>query len=124
MAYNGNLQSVPGLTASADLSAHQFKFMTIGATGAALNTTSGGAVDGVLQDKPGALGEACEVAYAGVSKVEAGAAVSAGALVMSDAAGLAIAHTTTNHAVGRAITAAGASGELISVLLISYGEVT
>jgi hypothetical protein len=55
---------------------------------------------------------------AGVAYVSSGAAVSAGALLESDASGRAI--TRTSGAIlGRAITAAGAADELIKVLLIA-----
>lgn len=123
MAYEGTLSCVPGLVASGNLSAHQFKFVTIGASGAALNTTVGGIVDGVLQDKPTAAGEATQVAFSGVSKVVAGALVNKGAEVMSDANGKAVTATTGINVAGRALEAAGADGELIAVLLNTRGYI-
>jgi hypothetical protein len=90
MAYEGALQTLPGMIAAGDLSADQFKFMNIGASGAARNTVNGGFVDGVLQNDPSAAGRAATVAVGGVSKVVAGAAVAAGAKVMSDATGRAV----------------------------------
>jgi hypothetical protein len=90
MAYEGKLETIPGLTAAGDLSADQFKFVTIGASGVARNVTNGGYVDGVLQDKPAAAGRAATVANGGVSKTVAGAAVAKGAKVMSDATGRAV----------------------------------
>ncbi len=90
MAYEGNLETFPGLVAAGDLSSDQFKFVTIGASGVALNVTNGGYVDGVLQDKPAAINRAASVGYAGVTKVKVGASVSAGAKLMSDATGRAV----------------------------------
>lgn len=121
MAYEGNLDCIPGIVASADLSAAQFRFMTISATGAALNTGSGAICDGVLQNKPDALGKAASVASRGVSKVEAGAVVAAGALVMSNTTGKAITATTGLTVLGRALEAAAADGDLIAVSLDTSG---
>jgi len=121
VAYEGNLDVIPGVVASGDLSAHQFKFMAIGASGAALNTTEGAIVDGVLQNKPDAADKAASVASRGVSKVMAGAAVTKGALVMSSTTGKAITATTGKHAAGRALEAAGADGDLIAVSLDTTG---
>lgn len=120
MAYKENLQSI-STTASADLSTKQFYFVNISATGAAVNTTAGGIVDGVLQDKPSALGESCAVGVRGVSKVTAGAAITAGARVMSSATGKAITATATNNISGTALEAATADGDIISVLLDTVG---
>jgi hypothetical protein len=121
VAYEGNLDIIPGVVASADLSSHQFKFMLIGATGAALNTTAGGNCDGVLQNKPDALGKAASVASRGVSKVMAGAAVAAGTFVMSNATGKAVTATATNAIQGKALEAASADGDLIAVSLDTSG---
>lgn len=54
----------------------------------------------------------------GTAIVEAGAAVSAGATVKSDASGRAITWATSGAKVGIALQAAGGAGELIEVLLI------
>jgi hypothetical protein len=122
MAFEGNLKTIPGVVASADLSASQFLFMNISSTGAALNTTAGAMVDGVLQNKPDALNKPATVAYSGVSKVIAGAAVAKGARVMSNTAGKAITGTATNIGVGRALEAASADGDAIAVLLDTKGD--
>jgi hypothetical protein len=116
MAYKENVKNI-SVAAAADLSANQYKFGLIGATGVALNTTSGGPVDGVIQEGVAVAGEAETLGVSGVSKVVAGAAITAGAPVMSNATGLAITATATNLVVGKAITAATASGNVISVLL-------
>jgi hypothetical protein len=123
MAYEGVLVAISGAEASADLSTHQFKFVTMTSTGAALNTVAKGLIDGVLQDKPNALAQPANVAFSGVSKVVAGAIVAKGALVMSDATGKAVTATSTGYICGRALEASGADGDFISVLLDTKGYV-
>jgi hypothetical protein len=122
MAYEGTLRTIPGVVASADLSTKQFYFVNVSATGAAVNTTAGGMVDGVLQNKPDALNKAATVAFSGVSKVVAGAAIAKGARVASSAAGKAVTGVATNIGVGTALEAAAADGDLIAVLLDTKGD--
>lgn len=121
MAFEGNLSIIPGEVASGDLSADQFKFMVIGASGAALNSSANGVVDGVLQNKPDAAGKAAAVACGGVTKVVSAATIAKGDLVASDASGEAVvaAGSGTFHA-GRCVEG-GAAGDLISVNLAPAG---
>ncbi len=56
-----------------------------------------------------------------IVEVEAGAAVVAGAKVASDAQGRAATAATGNVIMGTALTAAGAAGEVIDVLLSKQG---
>ncbi|NIQ91029.1 MAG: DUF2190 family protein [Nitrospinaceae bacterium] len=121
MAYEGNLKCIPGIVAAADLSAKQFTFVKIDSNGqAAANTAEGAMVDGVLQNKPAAQGEAAAVAYAGVTKVVAGDTVAAGGKVISDTAGKAIPAATGKFIRGTALTG-GAADEVISILLAPTG---
>lgn len=90
MAYEGNLKTYPGEVAAGDLSSDQYKFMVLGVSGASLNNVNGGYVDGILQNAPAAANRAASVAYDGVSKVVAGAAIASGVTVMSDATGRAV----------------------------------
>lgn len=117
MAYESPGYMPPGLEAAADLSAHQYKLINIDGNGRVALAGNGGRVVGALQNKPNALGKPCTVMQSGISKVVAGAAVTAGADVMSDATGRAIAATATNRRAGVAMAAATAAGELIPVLL-------
>lgn len=117
MAYEGSLRTIPGQIASADLSAKQFYFVDIGASGAAVIGTEGIAADGVLQNKPAAAGRAATIASGGVSKVVAGAAITKGAHVMSSSAGKAITATSGKTILGTALEAAGADGDIIAVNL-------
>lgn len=73
---------------------------------------------GVLQNKPQADGDAATVGIFGISKVEAGAAIAAGALVGFDSVGRAVtASGTATPACGIAIHSIAAAGELVPVLL-------
>ncbi len=90
MGYEGNLQTVPGLTAGADLSSDQFKFGKVSSGGVIVASVSGEPVDGVIQDAPSAAGRAVSLGYSGVSKVKAGAAIAKGARIQPNASGLAI----------------------------------
>jgi hypothetical protein len=81
-----------------------------------LANTGGEAVLGILQNTP-ASGQACDVGFVGVSKAVAGAAVAAGAELMTDTSARVITRTSTNHQVGVALEAATAAGQLISIVL-------
>lgn len=96
------------VAAGADLSAQQYKVVTVSGTIAATNATA----LGVLQNKPKS-GEHANVAYAGHLKAYAGAAIAAGAEVVVTTSGYLITNaTSTSGIVGKAITAA-ASGALV-----------
>lgn len=81
---------------------------------------------GVVTDVGPASGERCEVMTHGIANVEAGAAVTLGALVTSDATGRGIAAAPAVGAnarhIGVALDAASAAGDVIRVLL-SQGSV-
>jgi len=120
MAYEQNLRSI-GVPASADLSASQFCFMTVNGSGQLALPAAGGDADGILQDKPAAAGVEGELAVFGVSKLVVGAAgVTAGDLLMTDAAGKAVTATTGKKILGRAL-ATGAAGVLIPALIQQKG---
>lgn len=108
--------------ANADLRTAQFLCVKLvndsGKAEVALNTTSGGKIAGILQNKPN-TDEPADVQVVGVSKAVAGAAITAGVNVMSDAAGKVIlAATAGSTMVGIALTSAGALNEIIDVLLL------
>ena len=121
MSYEEALKTI-SLVANGDQSGNQYKFVKEGASGMALNTTSGGQCTGVLQNKP-TSGQVGAVAVDGVSKVIAGAAVAKGADVMSNATGLAITATGTGAYIqGEALEAATAANQIIAVLLKKSGQ--
>lgn len=117
MAYEADLKIIPGLVAAADLSAKQFTFVNVDSNGAvAANTTEGEVVAGVLQDAPDAAGKTASPAYAGITKVVLGATVAAGADVMSDTSGRAIAATTGKFIRGKLLE--GGDADEIGTLLL------
>lgn len=107
--------SVP---ASADLSTKQFRFGTIGVNGVAV-TGAGLAADGVIGDKPAALGRPTAFATSpgDIVRVMVGAAVANGALLETDANGKAITFAA-GKVVARALAAGAADGDIIPALLI------
>ena len=124
MAFENVCCKVPGLTAAADLSTAQYKFVKLTAAEQVnIATSLGEAVVGVLQNKPAGAGHAAEIAVDGsVSKVLAGAPVTAGAYVTTDATARAVAAGAGENRVGLALNGAGAAGQLISVLLGNKGH--
>lgn len=106
------------LPASADLSTKQFYFVYVDTSGRiAVPASAHIDVDGVLQDKPSALGQAGAVAVFGVTKVVTGAAVAIGDYVTNDNAGKGVTATSGQKAHGRALTASSGAGQIITVLL-------
>ena len=120
MAFEYTLtQQKVSMPAGADLSSKQFTIVKVSGTGV-INTAAITDVPvGILQNAP-TSGKTAEVAVSGVGKLKASAAISAGALVGTTAAGLAVAivagTAVTQYVVGQALTAAGASGDIITVL--------
>ena len=74
-----------------------------------------------LQEPTAAAGDQSSVMAYGRTKVTAGAAVAIGAALMSNASGLAITLTATNQTVGRALSAATASGQIIDMIVEPVG---
>lgn len=109
------------LDASTDLSAKQFFFIETSSSSEAALSGAGEVVTGVLQNKPDAAGKSASVRVYGVSKVTAGAAITAGAEVSSDANGKAATSTTGDYIVGIALEAAAADGDIIAVLITHAG---
>lgn len=73
---------------------------------------------GVVNEVGPAINERCDVIHAGIAYVEAGAAVTRGSSITSDASGRGIATTTTaNRVIGIALEAASAAGDVIRVLI-------
>ncbi len=117
MATEGIIRSIPGLTASADLSALQYRFVTMsGADTVNVSGASESAI-GVLQNKP-ISGLAANVAGLGsVSKITASAAIAAGVNIATAANGKAVTAGAGVDVVGQAIEAAGADNDVISMLV-------
>lgn len=109
------------LTAGADLSGSQYKFVELGS--GLTCTVCNGATDlpiGVLQNKP-TSGMPAEVMVIGMTKVQGDAGLSVGALIGTSADGQADAKTvgtdTTEYVVGRVLQATNNAGELATALI-------
>lgn len=100
-------------TAAVDLLT-RYRYVTLDNTGKATLPAAGARVVGVVEE-PAVAGRPLTYAVGGRLKVEAGAAVAAGALVQTDATGRAITQTSTNIVLGIARTAASAAGVLIEI---------
>jgi hypothetical protein len=116
MAYDNQVQSIT-LPAAADLSAQQYRCLTVDSNGRAAVANATALAIGILQNDPNAAGQAATVAYAGVSKAKAGGSITAGARVTADANGAVIAATTAGDAVIGVALAGAASGDIIPVLI-------
>lgn len=118
MSSENNLCAVT-LPAAADLSAQQYRCVTVNASGQAAVANATSLVVGILQNNPPS-GQAATVAYSGVSKARAGGVIAAGARVTSDASGNVIAAATAGDAVIGVALEGAASGDYIKVLLAQY----
>lgn len=118
MAFEIPGESVGVLVAAADLDTRQFTAVQVNSSGQIAAVTGSAQVTfGILQDKPRA-GQPANVMRSGVTKMVAGAAVTAGAEVMADATGRAItAATATNRVIGIALETATAPNQIIAVAL-------
>lgn len=123
MAYEGPQIKLPGLTAAADLSAagNQYKFVKlVGNTSVTICNAATDRPVGVVQNRP-ALGDAAEVVAIGVTKIQADAALTAGALIGTSADGQADAKTpgtdTTEYVVGQVLSGASGAGALATALV-------
>ena len=108
--------------AGEDLSAAQFKFVTLEADGQIdLADSAGERALGVLLNKPTA-GAAATVAMTGKVMVEAGASVTAGDQLQTDAAGDAITAAAGDVVMGYALEDA-VDGQIFAMELIHGGNV-
>ena len=120
-AESGSQNMVPGFSTTTDysgLSATRYIFVQANGARTAMqciNPTST-ALLGVMQNNP-TVGEAMTIAFQGPSKVVAGGALTANALITSNASGRAAAVTSGDMVAGRVLEASGADGDVISVLL-------
>ncbi len=89
--------------------------------------SAGEAMIGVVQEEVSAgdatNGRFVDVRLMGVSVVEAGAAITKGAVVTTDTAGKAKTGISTEIALGIALDDAGADTDLIAVLLVQAGHI-
>lgn len=115
MATIGDGLTLGHMVAAADLSGNRYYTGQINSSG---QVALGGAAaaQGVIMNAP-ASGEAVLLQVAGLAKVVAAAAITAGDIVASNAAGKVAAATTGQRALGIAVEAAAADGDVIQILL-------
>lgn len=118
MAYTESTTCVT-LVAAADLTAAQFRFVSVDSSGTVALTADDAHADGVLLNAPNS-GEAAEVAIGGIVKVECGATVTRGGDVSSGANGKAKDADTSAAVLGTALET-GADGRVISILFHPRG---
>lgn len=108
------------LTAAADLSTKQNLFAIIsGANGCNLAGAGGDAI-GVILNKP-ASGVPAEIGVGPIVPITLNATLAAGAEVMSDATGKAVAWTTSNRSLGY-LTVGGGAGDVVNMLFTQGGR--
>jgi hypothetical protein len=112
-------QMVLQRSADADMSAKRYHIVRLvagsGCNIASLATTS--AIAGVLINDPKST-ETAAIAYSGIGKVTAGGAVTDNVFITTDSSGRATAAGSGDMVIGRALQAAGATGEIITALLM------
>lgn len=118
MAYEEALRCI-SVPASGDLSSYQYRFVKIDSDGEAALCGAGELARGVLQNAPAAAGRAASIAIEGESKVVAVSGVSAGDLVASDSLGRATTRASGDNVLGVAHHDCTATGQIITVGLIS-----
>jgi len=122
MAYEISNYSVKvTLVAAADLSALQYTFVKLNASGQAAACSSATDIPiGVLQNAP-TSGQEAEVLVVGGTKIVAGAAIGEGALVGTSSAGKAVALVagtdTTKFVVGTLLTESAADGNIVTAVI-------
>lgn len=127
----GEQECWPAVPAAFDATNWQYRIMRFSgdeACNVASNAVSSARNEipsGVLQNNP-ASGQAATIAYAGVTKIVAGAAVNARALITTNGSGQAVAAASGDMVVGRCITGCANAGEMIAALVfpaVRWGSV-
>jgi len=121
MAWSGEQIRIPGLKASADLTAKQFYFVELSGAGtvAVCNAATDKAI-GVLQNAPDD-GQPAEVCAIGITKVSSDGALTRGTLIGPSADGQADGKTPGSDSGefihGQVIQASGAAGQMAVALI-------
>lgn len=112
---------VPGLPGSTDPNGgNQYRFVVVsGAHTCGLADNTDTLIAGVVQNKPQVTGAAATVAIRGISLVQAGAEITAGAAIVvdTDGKGVPSGHQGAGTTVVGVAVGSGASGTLVPVLL-------
>lgn len=118
MAFTEKLEARSYIAASA---VTQFRFVTLNASAKVAHTGAGLRAEGVAL-AGAATDQVLPVAYEGRVTVVAAGTITAGATVASNASGQAVAATTGNVILGRALEA-GVSGQVITIELDRAGSI-
>lgn len=123
MAVEEALRPMNGV-ASADLSTKQYYGVTMDSNGriAVVSGQEGAAAIGILQDKPAALGRACNYAIGGRSKVVLGGTLVAGDRFTFDTNGKAVAVGSGDDYEMGYITEGGTNGVIGSCVIQPLGQ--
>jgi hypothetical protein len=120
MAEYGHYETLTMVSAG-DLSDAQYHLVRISDGGDSIDIASHAthsSMLGVLVNKPSAEDRHATIAYAGMAKVVAGAAInSAGVFFTCNGSGRAVAATSGQMVAGRILETADADGDVVSVLL-------
>jgi hypothetical protein len=123
MTTSGPTHFLPGLIASGDLSAQQYKLVRLASTAGAVVVVDGDQTDvvlGVLYNDP-TSGQAAEIAIGPVVKAQAEASLSAADYVTGDTTGRLKATTTANDDVfGVLLEASTDAGDIVRVLVSRF----
>lgn len=124
MAYQERLSTITMIAGAdySDGSAH-YRFVIPTSTPKTFVRASVAGSDAVAicQDEPG-NGHASCVAEGGISKIVAGAAITAGAKIATDNQGRAVTATTGAYVLGIAVNGANAAGDIIPMLFEKNGR--
>ena len=119
--FNANVKARPNSVAAADLSALQYTFGALDATGGVVAATANGPAVGVIYNTP-TSGQAVQLINEGQAQVYASAAIAAGAEIAVATGGKAKTAASTNTIVGRAVTAASGADVLVTVELLPIAQ--
>jgi hypothetical protein len=124
MAWSEN-QTTISLTAAADLSSSQYRFVTVDGDGKAALTADDGNPIGILQNDPTA-GQAATVCISGVSKLYIGVtgALDSGSQLSSMAAGAGKVPDSSAFRCAIALEDSTANGDIISVVFTGANSTT
>jgi hypothetical protein len=102
--------------ANTDLSTKQYYAVDINSSGNVIVAAAGSTFVGVLGNKPNAAGVPAEIMFSGVVPMVCGGTIATAAAVKIDSAGKAVAASSADKAIGRAMSD-GASSTIANILL-------
>ena len=117
MAYEEKVDPI-SIPANADLSASQYCLGTVNSSGKLAIVGAGLSADGILQDKPAAADRPASVGCTPgrISKMRAGAAITAGDSLTPDSTGRGVTATSGDVVAAKALEAASGADVVIAVL--------